>query len=591
MLLKSAKYIIFLLAFEIFISNKIAAQSYIHGTVTDSATNQPVGFASVSFIGTNRGTITNELGEFVLKTDTFPRQIGISCVGYKPVIVTVNSEKINIPLSAVSVVLKDVVIKAGEAEGLFLKVYGTLQKEASKFIGAKTFFRITTKTDDDYTELIECFYKSYLNNAGMQSWQYEQGRFALLNDKNKSMLHSINFSLFLRQFNLFNSQTINKNLPDFPFYKKAVSKYHFTIGTRYNFGNKEIIPLHFSRINNSNGYYYNGVLHVESDTYRLIRVEAFARGLKTPPITSVADSAKIDNFEMMLDVKFKMFDGFSVPSFMQYSIKYDYTPANTNEKKWIYTKCRLMFYDYDATLTKASKIPEDDYDDDYAAIEQTLYLPWFWENNKVLSETPVEEKVRKSFEQQQSFGRTFNSKNDTALLLDNGFYIRDKNNLISLDDIKRKEYYSEIGKYPHNSLLMKLWNMGTGKEDTVFGLCTDLYMVCNCLNDTFYYIALPLFDLEASFITDAQRKRGDMDKMLVLYNDLLEYYVREMKKFVATKQNPCAYKQTIREKSKELRETFLIEGKQMMQEILQDQDIVKWQMKIANRLSRLAKYQ
>ena len=58
-----------------------AAVWTLSGKVTDAKTRKPM--AHVSVTDRNVGTVTNEMGEFVLKLPKAPERVAFSCLGYK----------------------------------------------------------------------------------------------------------------------------------------------------------------------------------------------------------------------------------------------------------------------------------------------------------------------------------------------------------------------------------------------------------------------------------------------------------------------------------------------------------------------------
>lgn len=92
----------------------------VTGRVTDSVGTPIIG-ASVHVQGTTNGVLTNENGEFTLKTNTGD-QITISFIGYKPCSFVVNAQQlmVNVVLKQLSSTLNEVVVSTG---------YQTLPKE------------------------------------------------------------------------------------------------------------------------------------------------------------------------------------------------------------------------------------------------------------------------------------------------------------------------------------------------------------------------------------------------------------------------------------------------------------------------------
>ena len=76
------KYIFYL--FLLIFSSQVLAQN-LQGKVVDGITGDEIPFASVSIVGTNFSTVTNENGYFVIKTSSLPFKIRISHVSYNTI--------------------------------------------------------------------------------------------------------------------------------------------------------------------------------------------------------------------------------------------------------------------------------------------------------------------------------------------------------------------------------------------------------------------------------------------------------------------------------------------------------------------------
>ena len=101
----------------------ISFQSFAHlgsiiGTVYDNATNQAVKGVNVQIVGLNRGTITNELGQYRFEDlPAAPYKIEISFIGFKSQIVVVNvkddeSSSVKTSLAVSNIELSEVVISS-----------------------------------------------------------------------------------------------------------------------------------------------------------------------------------------------------------------------------------------------------------------------------------------------------------------------------------------------------------------------------------------------------------------------------------------------------------------------------------------------
>jgi len=107
-----------LLSFFLLAATTLFAQStVVTGTVTDARTNEPLPFVSVKFNGTSIGGPTNNDGKYTISTDNPVKQIKISFLGYKDVLMNVKrgvTQTIDVKLVATASELDEVVVKSGK---------------------------------------------------------------------------------------------------------------------------------------------------------------------------------------------------------------------------------------------------------------------------------------------------------------------------------------------------------------------------------------------------------------------------------------------------------------------------------------------
>lgn len=101
-----------------------AQRKQISGTVKDSHSDEPVPFASVSFLRTTVGTLTDTSGGFHLSMEHWPADsLVFTCVGYQPFVLAIDKNKDSI-LVEISMERgtfnEDVKVKAKVNRGLFL---------------------------------------------------------------------------------------------------------------------------------------------------------------------------------------------------------------------------------------------------------------------------------------------------------------------------------------------------------------------------------------------------------------------------------------------------------------------------------------
>ncbi|WP_025739630.1 carboxypeptidase-like regulatory domain-containing protein [Aquimarina pacifica] len=156
-----------------YIQDDIAESSINHteynGIVIDKASLKPLKSASISLIGTNVSTVTNDEGEFLLKVpqSVDNGEIRISHLGYKDASVKLSEfkdEKLTITLSLSVTELSEVMIDRKDPYELIKAV---MKKKGDNYINDNTimtaFYRETIKKRRSYVSLSEAVIDVYKN--------------------------------------------------------------------------------------------------------------------------------------------------------------------------------------------------------------------------------------------------------------------------------------------------------------------------------------------------------------------------------------------------------------------------------------------
>lgn len=114
-------------------------QHTINGTVTDATTRQALPGVTVSVKGANAGGVTNQNGEFSVRTThRLPMTLVFSYVGYKPVEQTITdpSVSVNVQLTSTEILGQEVVVSANRTAQSILDAPVSIEKLDSRTIKA-----------------------------------------------------------------------------------------------------------------------------------------------------------------------------------------------------------------------------------------------------------------------------------------------------------------------------------------------------------------------------------------------------------------------------------------------------------------------
>ena len=115
----------------------------VRGTVVDATGGKPLAYVSVTLPGTNYATVTNQDGVFVIKSDTAPRFVSFSLLGYKSQTVPADRDQtMRISLNRGQFTLDPAQVVSGDPLNLLLDAIYKIPKNCP-----------------EEAELFECFYR------------------------------------------------------------------------------------------------------------------------------------------------------------------------------------------------------------------------------------------------------------------------------------------------------------------------------------------------------------------------------------------------------------------------------------------------
>ena len=150
------KYIFYL--FLLTFSNQVLAQN-LQGKVTDGNTGDGIPFASVSIVGSNFSTVTNENGDFVIKISSLPSKIRASHVSYNTI--EANVTNINSPLTLklrpATITLTEITIDPFRGEKIVKAALEKAIENTNTNFYANAFYRQLTSLNGKASQIYELF--------------------------------------------------------------------------------------------------------------------------------------------------------------------------------------------------------------------------------------------------------------------------------------------------------------------------------------------------------------------------------------------------------------------------------------------------
>jgi CarboxypepD_reg-like domain len=387
----------FLLLFAIFCASA-TAQVQVEGQVVDVKTGKPVSFVSIGLKNASNGTITNENGEFVLKVRTLPVVVVTSHLSYQTTEATLSKNDGNrINLTEAAHNLPEVRV-SNLAEKLLKEAFAKNWKNRKNWVYGNAFYRQTTKTGNDYTELHEVFYAAKLSAGEVGGLKMQQARYAKVKSTEENPAFEFkNLSYAIWGFST-KAQTTKAGSNRFiiPVRANVADYYDLSINDVVMTDGKEIYEIAFTpKTNAPTAVYCLGKVFVNRKTNNVLKIEGEVIG-------NFLDSKRSENGKLTFDYRFKELpQGFSVLDYGQANFTAQLTVGT---KPTVSSQATVLLYETDESLKKLRFRKLDVDREDFEEILKIKYDPAFWRNNPVIKRTAAEERVIKLFDGKNAFG-------------------------------------------------------------------------------------------------------------------------------------------------------------------------------------------
>lgn len=559
-------------------------QQLIKGTVTDSLSQKPLPYASIGIVGTGKGTISNEQGNFVLQINGNENiAIGISTIGYHNKVITLpHSIDTNL-----IVYLTPNEIRLTEVMVVFDFANKLLDKMITKYISAQTqpqintrsYLKLFSSSNGVTYENLEAIYTATASDRKTHDIQIENGRYGLIDSFIKrNLVYSVDFSKLITYLNLFNHETMQKaNYPLFPLFVKNRKKFVDVKFAGFEDREGKVARINIAPKSIYDGEYFNMSLWINTINYNLEKVSAEIKEPIESPIY-IYDKSKLDIKQLSLDIIFDSF-GDSVNSYPKfYSVRMDYTIPSKDSLR---VNTNVQFINYER-MDKNENIRYREYASDYDLIKTLLYLPEWWKKKNIIARTESEMEINERFNRLRYYDNAFTSLKDTQLFLSKGF---------AVCSLNRKHLYKLASLSDEDSRLRTdsffLIQVRNGVREKVGGLYFDLVFLYACYENQFKYVCLPVFDYKSSWVIPEYKSSLEIETLTQLLNRLYFLYSKKMEMAIDDEVDLCANRSEV-ERIKQNYLTELDEMKdKMIDEVWKKGEILKWEKTIQSELSQL----
>jgi hypothetical protein len=394
----------------------------IRGKVVNAQDGSLIPFANISLIDTNKGTSTNEDGEFEIVLAIFPSVLAVSHLAHEKKLVYVYDDQTNltIELEPAPRELAGITIKSKKNKNAYyqmvLKAYEKLVKAKDDYRYGKAFYRQKSSREDRYTEIFEIFYDTKYSSNGIQDWSVQEGRYAFQKDKEYDVfLYNKNFTLLSRMFPLLQPATDSYKIPVSSDVKK---NFELSLNEIINYENRYVAIIDYKPRQTDGNPAPSGQIYIDFEDYSILKITGKFTETSLEIIGFRDEGSDWDNYNLSFEISF--IDDQSDNLLLDY-IKIDHTFDYYYNKKFvgnIHTSSLLSYYEH-YTPARGKKLGGaiDFKSSDMEVIDRVGYNPVFWKQNPIVKRTPIEERLIMDFEQNEAFGMVFMNNDEEVILL------------------------------------------------------------------------------------------------------------------------------------------------------------------------------
>lgn len=383
----------------------------ISGSIKNAKTGEPIPFVHLVNVVENKGTFTNELGEFSINYANLPVRLIISHVAYntKSIDVESDAQPMKIRLDESKVQLANVVVSAVSPGSLVHEAWKKNKAKKNQRYFGKAFYRQITQINQEPVEVQESFYDIIYNNQGFHRWQLTNGRYALKDymDEEKTELTPKykNYSSLTKMIGIYHDGSMLFKLPAGKAYKRI---YDFELEETRVIGSDTLMIIQCTpKEKYLKDRVFGGLLTIRKNDLALLN---FKGRMYDPFLRNEKKHRRyidLDHEYYSVEIDYTVNHGLSPVQLNFIRVTNRFKHRKKGEDKWLdmQIESKLYFYEHNQIVEwKIAKKPAGYLlKDDRKLISELTYDPLFWEQNAIVKRTPLEEAIIKAFDDGKAF--------------------------------------------------------------------------------------------------------------------------------------------------------------------------------------------
>ncbi|WP_273568739.1 carboxypeptidase-like regulatory domain-containing protein [Maribacter halichondriae] len=327
----------------------IHAQEKIYGKVIDGKNGEIIPYCNISVEASLIGTVSNELGEFIIEVDSLPIKLVFSHISYGEKIFEISQNSDNVvELQPFTNNLDEVTVIANKKDFYALelaqKAYQKANRQSSQRKYGKGFYRQKSKNGDNYSEFSEIIYDIRYTTKGIEDWNILEGRYALKDE----FVNNKNYTLLSRWLTPLQPETDELF---FPLSKNMEAYYNIRVVDVIESDAGKIMVVWFKPTEQAPKTTFEGEVYINADTYDILKITGNLEEDDLKLVRLKEKNSSWKNYKIAYEISYKIDSTMgSIIDFIKVDHSFDYYKDDGLQYP-VSSTSNLVFFEYYVPLS------------------------------------------------------------------------------------------------------------------------------------------------------------------------------------------------------------------------------------------------
>ena len=376
----------FFFLISILASTIIDAQSLtVKGSIYDSATRQPIPYASIYNASRKTGTISNPEGYFQIEASQTEDSVFVIFIGYEKqrLILRAGVTEYSVFLKESQQLLDEIVVRPKDNLYLYALLMACRREEGGYQGETRAYLELKTFTNKQQMELVEGYYNAAVTGYELLGLQLKAGRVALKPYEDR-LFASLESSGVISRMPLFRKNPFFPENPMTVDKKELRKKYDLYLDKKYlDESGDSVYIIAFTPVQEQEEY-FGGKIWINVRDKTMMKINFQCPDARKHPFLPLFSTDSISKVQFNITRTYTPFHGHVRLNHIDftYSVHYKSRAVEVHAKSYVVTTQALLYL-YDAghpfTLPRTG-LPFMS-NNDYRQINATPYNSFFWKYN------------------------------------------------------------------------------------------------------------------------------------------------------------------------------------------------------------------